>query len=127
MADIRIGVIINGATGRMGTTQHMANLLAIAREGGLPLGNGDMLMIPPGSSDLMRVHGGFVTETEIARVVSWTAARRLAHTNRPAPNSALDAKFSVQYCVARALLHHRGCGQALAALLNELEHMKARA
>ena len=74
MADIRIGVIINGATGRMGTTQHMANLLAIAREGGLPLGNGDMLMIPPGSSDLMRVHGGFVTETEIARVVNlWKA------------------------------------------------------
>ena len=44
MADIRIGVIINGATGRMGTTQHMANLLAIAREGGLPLGNGDKLI-----------------------------------------------------------------------------------
>jgi len=30
MADRRIGVIINGATGRMGTTQHMAHLLAIA-------------------------------------------------------------------------------------------------
>src|SRR5581483_2333068 len=44
MAERRIGVIINGATGRMGTTQHMANLLAIAREGGLPLRNGDRLM-----------------------------------------------------------------------------------
>jgi predicted dehydrogenase len=40
----RIGVIINGATGRMGTTQHMANLLAIAHEGGLPLRNGDRLI-----------------------------------------------------------------------------------
>jgi predicted dehydrogenase len=40
----RIGVIINGATGRMGTTQHMANLLAIASEGGLALRNGDRLM-----------------------------------------------------------------------------------
>jgi predicted dehydrogenase len=39
-----MGVIINGATGRMGTTQHMANLLAIAAEGGLPLGNGDRLI-----------------------------------------------------------------------------------
>jgi len=29
------------------------------------------------------------------------------HTDRPDPNSALDAKFSVQYCVARALLHGR--------------------
>jgi predicted dehydrogenase len=44
MADRRIGVIINGATGRMGTTQHMANLLAIAAEGGLKLANGDRLI-----------------------------------------------------------------------------------
>ncbi len=44
MADVRIGVIINGATGRMGSTQHMANLLAIAKEGGLPLKNGDKIV-----------------------------------------------------------------------------------
>jgi predicted dehydrogenase len=44
MATSKIGVIINGATGRMGTTQHMGNLLAIAGEGGLPLGNGDRLV-----------------------------------------------------------------------------------
>jgi predicted dehydrogenase len=44
MGDRRIGIIINGATGRMGTTQHMANLLAIAAEGGLKLANGDRLV-----------------------------------------------------------------------------------
>ncbi len=44
MVERRIGVIINGATGRMGTTQHMANLLTIAAEGGLPLKNGDRLI-----------------------------------------------------------------------------------
>jgi len=44
MATRKIGVIINGATGRMGTTQHMAHLLAIAAEGGLPLKNGDRLV-----------------------------------------------------------------------------------
>jgi predicted dehydrogenase len=44
MGDRKIGVIINGATGRMGTTQHMANLLAIAAEGGLKLENGDRLV-----------------------------------------------------------------------------------
>ena len=44
MSDRRIGVIINGATGRMGTTQHMANLLAIASDGGLELHNGDRLI-----------------------------------------------------------------------------------
>ena len=44
MGESRIGVIINGATGRMGTTQHMANLLAIAAEGGLKFANGDRLI-----------------------------------------------------------------------------------
>jgi predicted dehydrogenase len=44
MSERRIGVIINGATGRMGTNQHMANLLAIAGEGGLALCNGDRLI-----------------------------------------------------------------------------------
>jgi len=33
------------------------------------LGKGDMLFLPPGSSRLTRVHGAFVTETEINRVV----------------------------------------------------------
>jgi predicted dehydrogenase len=44
MVDRRIGVIINGATGRMGATQHVTNLLAIAAEGGLQLQNGDRLV-----------------------------------------------------------------------------------
>jgi len=43
MSECRIGVIVNGATGRMGTT-HTANLLAIAGEGGLRLRNGDRLI-----------------------------------------------------------------------------------
>lgn len=42
-----------------------------------------------------------------ARIDSWTHPRRLAHTDRPDPQSGLDAKFSVQYCLARALLHGR--------------------
>lgn len=48
-----------------------------------------------------------VTPAMVARVDSWTHPRRLAHTNRPEPNSDLDAKFSVQYCLARALLERR--------------------
>jgi S-DNA-T family DNA segregation ATPase FtsK/SpoIIIE len=35
------------------------------------LGKGDMLFLPPGSSRLTRLHGAFVTETEINRVVSF--------------------------------------------------------
>jgi 2-methylcitrate dehydratase PrpD len=40
---------------------------------------------------------------QVARIDSWTHSRRLEHTNRPDPQSSLDAKFSVQYTLARAL------------------------
>ncbi len=52
---------------------------------------------------LRKEHG--LRAEQVARIESWTHKRRLAHTNRPDPRSALDAKFSVQYCLARALLH----------------------
>lgn len=34
------------------------------------LGMGDMLFMPPNTSDIMRLHGAFVTESEITRIVS---------------------------------------------------------
>lgn len=40
---------------------------------------------------------------QVERIDSWTHTRRLEHTNRPDPQSTKDAKFSVQYCLARAL------------------------
>ena len=55
----------------------------------------------------IRAQIGTIDAAKIARVESWTSAQRLAHTNRPLPASALDAKFSVQYCVARALIDGR--------------------
>src|SRR3569623_874062 len=41
---------------------------------------------------------------DVVRSDAWIHARRLKHTNRPAPASALDAKFSLQYVLARTLL-----------------------
>jgi 2-methylcitrate dehydratase PrpD len=38
----------------------------------------------------------------IAHITVMPHARRLPHTNNPDPRTALGAKFSVQYCVARA-------------------------
>ena len=35
------------------------------------LGMGDMLLLPPGTSRLVRVHGAFITENEITRVVEF--------------------------------------------------------
>jgi 2-methylcitrate dehydratase PrpD len=40
----------------------------------------------------------------IERIESWTHPRRLNHTNRPDPQTPEDAAFSVQYCVARAIV-----------------------
>ena len=39
------------------------------------LGKGDMLFLPPGSARLTRVHGAFVTETEIQGVVDFWKAQ----------------------------------------------------
>src|SRR5712691_5343961 len=41
------GIVVDGATGRLGTTQHLKALLAIRGEGGLALANGDRLMPEP--------------------------------------------------------------------------------
>jgi hypothetical protein len=47
MGERTIGVLIEGATGRLGTTQHLRSLMAIRSEGGLPLANGDRLVPEP--------------------------------------------------------------------------------
>ena len=39
------------------------------------LGNGDMLVLPPGTSDLVRVQGAFVDDNEIAAVVDFLKAQ----------------------------------------------------
>ncbi len=53
---------------------------------------------------LMLVREHHLTPGTVTRIQSQTHARRLAHTNRPNPRGALEAKFSVQYCLARALV-----------------------
>lgn len=44
MAEQKIGIIMHGATGSLARRQHLGGLMAIVREGGLPLGNGDRLV-----------------------------------------------------------------------------------
>jgi len=48
MAEQRIGIIMNGVTGRMGTNQHLVrSIVAIRQQGGVALPNGDVLMPDP--------------------------------------------------------------------------------
>jgi predicted dehydrogenase len=48
MAVKRLGIIMNGVTGRMGTNQHLVrSIAAIRKEGGVALSNGDRVMPDP--------------------------------------------------------------------------------
>ncbi len=48
MAEIRLGIIMHGVTGRMGMNQHLIrSILAIRADGGVTLGNGDRVMPDP--------------------------------------------------------------------------------
>jgi 2-methylcitrate dehydratase PrpD len=51
---------------------------------------------------LVRTHN--LQVQDIAHIEAWIHRRRLQHTNRPTPRTALDAKFSLQYVLARAVL-----------------------
>jgi len=44
---------------------------------------------------------------EVARIDAAIHRRRLEHTDRPSPDSGIDAMLSLQYCLARALIHRR--------------------
>lgn len=48
MAIRRVGIVLNGVTGRMGTNQHLVrSILAIRDQGGVPVPGGDVLMPDP--------------------------------------------------------------------------------
>lgn len=48
MAEKRLGIIMHGVTGRMGTNQHLVrSILAIRKQGGVALSNGDRVMPDP--------------------------------------------------------------------------------
>lgn len=50
-------------------------------------------------------HDHDIRPESVARIEARLSGRRLEHTNRPAPRSALDAKLSAQYVLARALVN----------------------
>ena len=54
------------------------------------LGKGDMLFLPPGSSRLTRLHGAFVTETEINRVVDFWKTAGQAGVRPVVPDRAAE-------------------------------------
>ncbi len=53
------------------------------------LGSGDMLFLPPGSASLMRVHGAFVSDDEVKRVVD-----SVKHASKPDYDESVTAAIS---------------------------------
>ncbi|MFO1311674.1 MAG: Gfo/Idh/MocA family oxidoreductase [Burkholderiales bacterium] len=79
MKTIRLGIIMNGVTGRMGTNQHLVrSIAAIRAQGGVALGNGDRVMPDPilvgRNADklaaLAAAHGIERVETDLDRALS---------------------------------------------------------
>jgi S-DNA-T family DNA segregation ATPase FtsK/SpoIIIE len=40
------------------------------------LGNGDMLFMPPGAAKLQRIHGAYISETELTRIIEFLKAQK---------------------------------------------------
>src|SRR5260370_768051 len=78
MAEQRLGVIMNGVTGRMGTNQHLArSVMAIRKEGGVRLGDGtreipDPLLVPRNAAKLKNLAAQHGAERGPAAEVSRT-------------------------------------------------------
>ena len=69
------------------------------------LGNGDMLFIPPGKSEPMRLQGAFIPGDDTERLTKWFEARRLARraalAGKGVPEGALDEPDILEQVRAR--------------------------
>ena len=52
------------------------------------LGMGDMLFLPPGTAKLLRLHGAYVSENEIRRIVDYIRCSENPCTSRRSPNTS---------------------------------------
>ncbi|HVD78048.1 MAG TPA: DNA translocase FtsK [Vicinamibacteria bacterium] len=85
------------------------------------LGKGDMLFLPPGSARLLRIHGAYVTEAEIARLTSYlrktgkpTFDESVGKTERTTETAEVDEKDELFDEAARLVVSN---GQASTSML----------
>ena len=81
------------------------------------LGAGDMLFMPPGTAKLQRIHGAYISEKEIERIVNFLKEQGTAHydesvleiAEEPEKGAALeDEEFDEKYDEAVALVGETG-------------------
>ena len=105
MEILKIGVILNGVTGRMGTNQHLArSVMAIRQQGGVPIPGGRMIFPEPllmgRNADKLQAlalaHGGLPWSTDLDAVLS-------------------DPQYTVYFDAQTTLLRHASTLKAIAA------------
>ncbi|MFZ0133828.1 MAG: DNA translocase FtsK, partial [Desulfobacterales bacterium] len=75
------------------------------------LGNGDMLFMPPGTAKLQRIHGAYISETEMARITDYLKNQKkpeydeeVTEAAGPETTDAHDAEADEKYDEAVALV-----------------------
>jgi len=99
-----IGIIVNGATGRIGSTQHLANaLVPIIKQGGLAIG-GDRIMPRP-----------LLLGRDAARLAQVAAAHGLAEWSTDLDAALADPAFTVFFDAAATHQRKNALEKAIAA------------
>ena len=73
------------------------------------LGNGDMLFMPPGTARIQRIHGAFISETEIARITEF-----LKKQKKPEYDEKITESRSIEESDAGSTEHDERYDDALA-------------
>ena len=95
MTERRLGIIMNGVTGRMGTHQHLVrSILAIRAHGGVALANGDRVM--PDPILVGRDAGRVATLAADHGLERWTTDLDAALSN-DSDNEPFDNGFKLQW------------------------------
>ena len=58
------------------------------------LGNGDMLFLPPGKSEPMRVQGAFISTDETEKLMEWYKKHTAAAVAAPAPGTSIEEQVT---------------------------------
>jgi len=64
------------------------------------LGNGDMLFLPPGTAKLQRIHGAFISEAELSRIIEFLKAQKTPEYNKAvvkSPPKGEDDSETLEY------------------------------
>jgi S-DNA-T family DNA segregation ATPase FtsK/SpoIIIE len=92
------------------------------------LGNGDMLFIPPGTSRLLRLHGGLITEAESHRVVDYLKrqARPVYDTSVIRGDEEEEARAASGRLAERDSLYEEAVRLVVAAGQASVSHLQRR-